>query len=132
MAICTLEAGSIQIAQLSGQAPIVKSSLVGLVPDTEYKLVIREFGKTGIGCDKGGEEFNPLKETYQGVQNPHQDPKRGRIHSFTTDNSGAATLWQDKLEQNLSGPETIMAKSLTLSKVDADKTETIVDCCIIG
>lgn len=81
-----------KIAQLSGHAPAVKADLTGLSADTSYRLEIREFGKLGNSCADGGQEFNPLKETYYGVENPHADKTRGRIDGLTSDADGNATL----------------------------------------
>ena len=67
MAICNLESGNVQIAQLTGQAAMVKADLSGLEANTGYRLRVREFGNLGNTCKDGGEEFNPLKEMKYGV-----------------------------------------------------------------
>ena len=79
MAICALDSGNVQLAQLSGQAAMVNANLEGLEMDTGYLLRVREWGNLGNECADAGEEFNPLKEMKYGVANPYQDMTRGRI-----------------------------------------------------
>lgn len=62
----------VQMAQLSGQATIVKADLTGQA-DKEYTLVIKTFGVLSNSCSDAGEEFNPLKEVWNGTANPHAD-----------------------------------------------------------
>ena len=50
MAICNLESGNVQIAQLTGQASMVKAELSGLEQNTGYRLRVREFGNLGNTC----------------------------------------------------------------------------------
>ena len=73
MAICWLDSGSVQLAQLSGQATMVNAELSGLMADTGYLLRVREFGNIGNACADGGDEFNPLKEMKYGIENPYAD-----------------------------------------------------------
>lgn len=63
----------VQMAQLSGQAPLVKADFIGLIADTEFTLKIKTFGITGDSCGAAGDEFNPLKEEWNGTANPHSD-----------------------------------------------------------
>ena len=85
MAICALESGNVQFAQLSGQASMVNASLSGLTADTGYLLRVREWGNLGNECADGGDEFNPLKEMKYGIANPYQDMTRGRIQDVMSD-----------------------------------------------
>jgi len=71
MAICALESGNVQIAQLSGQASMIKADLEGLMMNTGYRLRVRENGNLADQCEAGGDEFNPLREMKYGVQNPY-------------------------------------------------------------
>merc|ERR1711862_246393 len=120
------------IARLTNQAPTVKAELIGLENNTAYKLFIREFGNLGNECADGGDEFNPLKEVKMGVENPYADKTRGRIVGLATDGTGAASLMQKTLLQNLSGKESIIGKSLSLFKVVENMNDELIDCCVIG
>ena len=111
---------------------MVKADLSGLELDTNYKLYIREFGNIGDECANGGNEFNPLKEVKLGVENPYADKTRGRINPFTSDDTGAASIMQKTLLQNLSGKESLIGKSLSLFKVVEGMDDELIDCCVIG
>ena len=132
MTNCALDSGNVLIAQLTKQAPMVKAELMGLEADTGYKLFVREFGNIGSECADGGNEFNPLKELKYGVENPYSDKTRGRITGITTDASGAASLMQKTLLQNLSGKESLVGKSISLFKVVEGMDDQLIDCCVIG
>ena len=132
MTNCALDSGNVMIAQLTKQAPTVKAELIGLENNTAYKLFIREFGNLGNECADGGDEFNPLKEVKMGVENPYADKTRGRIVGLATDGTGAASLMQKTLLQNLSGKESIIGKSLSLFKVVENMDDELIDCCVIG
>jgi len=132
MAICALESGNVQLAQLSGQASMVNASLSGLTADTGYLLRVREWGNMGNECADGGDEFNPLKEMKYGVPNPYQDMTRGRISDATSDAAGDVSVWQKVFLQNLSGKESLIGKSITLMQVVPDGDDLAVDCCVIG
>ena len=108
------------------------ADLRGLEVSTGYKLFIREFGNIGNDCADGGNEFNPLKEVKYGIENPYSDKTRGRILGLTSDDTGAASLRQKILLQNLSGKESLVGKSLSLFKVVADMADELIDCCVIG
>ena len=71
MAVCALESGTVQLAQLSGQASMVNAHLTGLVANTGYLLRVREWGNLGNECADGGDEFNPLREMKYGIANPY-------------------------------------------------------------
>ena len=111
---------------------MVKADLMDLMPDTTYKLQIREFGNLGNMCANGGNEFNPLKEMKYGVANPYQDMTRGRINDVTSDTDGMVKLWQKVLLQNLSGKESIIGKQITLLQVVEGMDDMGIDCCVIG
>lgn len=130
--LCELDAGNVNIGQLSKQAPIVQAVMTGLAADTEHRFMIRTLGKTLGECANGGEEFNPYKEEWNGQANPHADPTRGKIDGFTTDATGAFTLNQAKLLQNLSGKDSIVGKSIELFQVVTDGDDISLGCCVIG
>ena len=116
----------VQMAQLSGQAPMVKMDLTGL-PDQEYTLVIKTFGMLSNSCSDAGEEFNPLKEVWNGTANPHADQSRGKIDSCITESAGTCSIFQKSLLQNLSGKDSLVGKSLHLMRDDLT-----LACCVIG
>jgi len=82
-----------------------------------------------------GMEFNPLKEFDRYQQpNPYQDPSRGILENVTADEEGAVSSTQQKLLQNLSGPESLIGRSIHLTSVaqmeEGDPTPNA--CCVIG
>jgi len=130
--VCELDAGNVNIGQLSKQAPMVMAELTGLAAEAEHRFMIRTLGKTMGECANGGEEFNPYKEEWNGQVNPHADPTRGKIDGFTTDATGAFTLNQARLLQNLSGKDSIVGKSIELFQVVTDEDDISLGCCVIG
>ena len=87
-----------------------------------YKFVIYEGGQIvnsdGEGCDTTivGDEFNPLAEIENGIENPYADPSRGRLAVVTAEegvsNALAVTIDQPKLLVNLLGEDSILGRSL--------------------
>ena len=82
--------GTINLAQLPNQAIKVTSKLTVGASETEYTFSIFSNGDIdGADCGKTdpsiqlGEEFRPLKEVKQGVENPYADSSRGRIDKVT-------------------------------------------------
>ena len=65
-----------------------------------------------------------------GELNPFQDPSRGRLPHLFTDDTGAGTLAEDNILHNLSGPESIMGRSIIL--FSSDDLVTPITCCNIS
>ena len=68
----------------------VKADLTAGTADEEYTFNIYTWGSIDSGdCGKTdptkqiGDEFRPLKESKDGVENPWADASRGRIDPFT-------------------------------------------------
>ena len=91
-------------------------------------------GRLGNACETIGDEFNPLAEfDKNGNPNPYQDPRRGRFLEITSDVMGTASIDKNRfLLQNIMGKNGINGRSIKLTEVAADDTETVVSCCIIG
>jgi len=78
-----------------------------------------------MACDSTGDEFNPLFETDKwGNPNPYQDPSRGRLDFPYADEEPT------ELMQNLSGHNSILGRSITLT--DDDDEDSVVGCCVIA
>lgn len=135
------ESGDIEIAQMPYQAPSIRYDLSNLDAEAEYSLKINTLGRLGDDCADVGSEFNPLKEVKKGIANPYQDPARGRIDDITATVDGTFSGAQDKLLQNLAGPDSLIGRSLLLSttvtEVDPDagvniEREETRACCVIA
>ena len=106
----------------------------GVVAARTFSFRINENGVIGNGqtCDQVGDEFNPLTEVNKyGQVNPYQDPARGRIADITTDANGdyaEADTDYDSLMQNLSGKDSIIGRSITLTNEDTGASQ----CCVIA
>jgi len=115
------EAGMVRLAQFPGKAVVAQTTLEGLEAEAEYDLTIRTYGFLGAGqsfCMASGAEYNPLKEFDRYMQpNPYQDPTRGVLENVTADDEGAVSSTQQKLLQNLSGPESLIGRSIHLTSV---------------
>uniref|UniRef100_A0A7S3MR79 Superoxide dismutase copper/zinc binding domain-containing protein n=2 Tax=Choreotrichia TaxID=141411 RepID=A0A7S3MR79_9SPIT len=137
--------GSLQFAQRGGKATMVRINLDGTdnTKDRGFAFKVQEFGllrgENG-DCVDLGDEFNPLLEKDKMNRfNPFQDPTRGRIGDITTDGDGkVSTLVQKNVLVNLSGPDSIIGRSVGIynSGYDSDnvtlKDKTAADCCVIG
>ena len=77
-------------------------------------------------CANGGDEFNPLAEIIYGVPNPYADPSRGTIEDQTLtdadDPANPITWTQAKFMQNLAGKNSIIGKSIVVSRELAGMT----------
>ena len=136
-------------AQLPGGSTSVRTKegdyLTG-IPDNEYKFVIYEGGQikneSGENCDVTtvGEEFNPLAEIENDVENPYADKTRGRIANsfgFGDDNDEAVEVSSPKTLVNLLGEDSILGRSLFVferyeSRGDVAFEATATYCCIIA
>ena len=126
---------------MSHKPSIARGLLSGLsTEELTYKITIHENGKldlmekVGPACEVAGDEFNPLAEfDKNGQPNPYQDPSRGRFQEITSADDGTASIDSAKfLLQNIIGKDGINGRSLKLTEVAEDGTETVVSCCIIG
>ena len=109
--------------------------------DAEFELLISTYGN----CDNPNDpEFNPLEEKdMEGNVAMFQDPSRGRLAGFTTNEDGAANNdignWPMQFDfmQNLSGENSILGRSIYLVEVtrDEDSGEIVdknaIQCCPI-
>ena len=72
----------------------------------------------GEGCDTTivGDEFNPLAEIENGIENPYADQSRGRLAVVTApagvSDAEAVTIDQPKVLLNLLGEDSILGMSL--------------------
>ena len=106
----------------------------GVVAARTFSMRINENGVIGDGqtCDQVGDEFNPLSEVNKyGQVNPYQDPTRGRFADITTDTTGnyaEADSDYDHLLQNLSGKDSLIGRSITLTNEATGASQ----CCVIA
>mmetsp|Transcript_3027 Transcript_3027/g.3550 ORF Transcript_3027/g.3550 Transcript_3027/m.3550 type:complete len:440 (+) Transcript_3027:282-1601(+) len=128
--IGTTEAGLLRMAQQVYQPVQIQIAMQGLVPETAYEIRVRRFGYTGADCLNSGPEFNPMLEVNRyNEPNPFQDPTRGRIDDFTSDETGALSYNMKEYLGNLSGHESIVGRSIHLT-VKGEPNP--VACCTIG
>ena len=127
----------------------------GLAADTVLYPRINETGRLytadedededgSLACGGISKEFNPLKETdVYGRPNPYQNFSRGRLDSLTVEmDSGVTDVIQNFLLQNLSEPDSIIGKSISMYLIPlADVVEVkltgstftaIEACCTIA
>lgn len=108
-----------------------------------YRFTINTLGVLGLNnslpvgdkcsVDATGPEFNPLiKKNKWGVPYPGQDMSRGIIDDQDTNGSTFIQRDQEELLQNWYGFKGIIGRSVTISKVNADDSETIISCCTLG
>ena len=133
--------GFIEVAQGVMQPASIKGKLAGVTDTEVYTLQVTTLGKVSEDCANVGAEFNPLDEIYLGEVNPNQDSTRGRIDDITIALDGTtmeSTFSQDSLLLNMSGPEAIVGKSLSLFlKSDITAATTAAPavplaCCVLG
>ena len=108
----------------------------------EYKFVIYEGGQIvnsdGENCDLTivGDEFNPLAEIENDLENPYADQSRGRISNVFGEGSRAEaiSLDQPKVLLNLLGEDSILGRSLfTFEDRDGGGFPTTAEyCCVIA
>jgi len=85
--------------------------------------------------DLVGNEFAPLAEIENGVENPYSDQTRGRIAPVTS-MAGLTeiTLDQPKFLQNLGGYNSILGKSIFVTQPNLGNNPPVetVACCVIA
>ena len=114
--------------------------------DAPVKFVIYEGGQivnsAGENCDLTivGDEFNPLAEIENDIENPYSDKSRGRIADVIGDGDTRGTrvsFEQPKVLLNLLGEDSILGRSLFVfeKRIDNDEVDFRTDanyCCVIA
>ena len=111
--------------------------------DAPVKFVIYEGGQivnsAGENCDLTivGDEFNPLAEIENDIENPYSDKSRGRIADPSADGDTRGTrvsFEQPKVLLNLLGEDSILGRSLfTFEDRDGGGFPTTAEyCCVIA
>ena len=115
-------------------------------PGNEMKFVIYEGGQivnsAGENCDLTivGDEFNPLAEIENDIENPYSDKSRGRIADPSADGDTRGTrvsFEQPKVLLNLLGEDSILGRSLfvfekMINNADVDFRTGANYCCVIA
>ena len=112
---------------------------MGMWPESEAADLEFEFEVSTYGTCFGPEDpvFNPLEEKdAEGNPVMFQDPSRGTLAGFTSNEDGAANNeignWPIQFDfmQNLSGENSIVGRSIYVFAI-IEETPTVIDCCSI-
>lgn len=125
---------TIQFAQLPGQSISIAmkdDETLSTTTDYSYRLVFYEGSEIYSTDDSDycyptlalvGNEFAPLAEIENGVENPYSDKSRGRIVDFKATSDGTE-FEQTKFLGNILGKDSILGRSLFIYESDDDSSD---------
>jgi hypothetical protein len=145
-ATCDMGNVKLQMSQRPGKAIAVMGMATGCPAVQQYELLVAKYGQCSdeMPRSEANMEFNNLEEKDKmGNVVMYQDPSRGRLNGFLTDEAGSANVqignWpiQFNFLQNLSGPDSLIGRDVYLVEVNTDEgtgevTRSEGSCCVIG
>ena len=97
-----------------------------------HALKIHEFGDLEYGCESTGYVFNPFG-SYAG--DSHEDIRKrrvGDVEQVKVNNDGTAVYQTRDLLVNLSGPNSVLGRSMVLYEGSDAYIGERIACCVIG
>jgi len=104
--------GTIRFSQTDSAGPLtITGEITGLAPGL-HGFHVHQFGDTTDGCTSAGPHFNPHGKTHGGPDDAERHA--GDLGNVTADADGTATVNIQDSQLSLSGPESIVGRTMVV------------------